>query len=199
MQGGTPIPEDEVRQALARALEGVRRTAEPEEPLSAWIEWLRAHANDDTLEVLGVLLLVALIVGAIAVVGNLVLKHAFQRRPSAGEFVGGEGPEPDPAALARALAGAARAARDAGDLRLALRLFLQAVLVALGGRGDLELRPAWTNRELLARGKPSPAAQALLAPLVRELEPQEFGRAPVSAADVQRLEALLAEHLEGAP
>jgi hypothetical protein len=98
----------------------------------------------------------------------------------------------------RELAAAARAAGARGDLRLALRGYLHALLLALGGRGDLELNAAWTNRELLRRGRPSRAARALLEPLVRELEPKEFGRAAVGAADVERLAALLAPHLAGA-
>jgi hypothetical protein len=92
----------------------------------------------------------------------------------------------------------ARRARAGGDLRLALRLSFQALLLALGGRGDLEFRPTWTNRELLRRGKPSRAALALLDGLVRELEPKEFGRDQVRESDLDRLEALLERARAGA-
>lgn len=96
------------------------------------------------------------------------------------------------------LASASRRARAAGDARLALRLLFEAVLLALGGSGDLELCATWTNRELVRRGRHAPEARALLEQLVRELEPKEFGRAAIEPGDLARLEALLAPHLEAA-
>jgi hypothetical protein len=90
----------------------------------------------------------------------------------------------------------ARAARGSGDLRLALRLYLLALLHAFGGSGDLEYRPTWTHRELLRRGRPSPAARALLEDLIRELEAKEFGRASIDGGDLDRLEALLERRRE---
>jgi len=198
MQGGTPIPDEEVRQALAHALEGLHPADAPNRAARA-SRWLSEHLSDSSLALFGKALVVLLVLGVVVALVKLALRQVGQRRPSWGDPEAPSEAELEPAERARALARAARAARDGGDLRLALRLFLQAVLVALGGRGDLELRPAWTNRELLRRGNPSSAARALLAPLVRELEPMEFGHAPVGAADVRRLEALLDEHLEAAP
>lgn len=89
----------------------------------------------------------------------------------------------------------ARAAFARGDLKLALRMELFALVVGLGGRGDLEYRDAWTNRELLFRGNPSPGSRAFLVPLVEELEPKEFGRDEVTPDDVERLERLCEHHL----
>ncbi len=100
--------------------------------------------------------------------------------------------------VAELRAEAARA-RAAGDLRLALRLLLFALVVGLGERGDLRYREAWTNRELLERGRPRPAVDALLRPLVVELEAKEFGNEPTVSADVERLETLCARWLDGAP
>ena len=89
----------------------------------------------------------------------------------------------------------AREARTAGDLRLALRKQFFALVLGLGTRGDLEFRAAWTNRELLRRGRPSPEIAALLEPLVVEFERKEFGNEPVDERDLDRLEALYVEHL----
>jgi len=83
-----------------------------------------------------------------------------------------------------------RAAREKGDLALALRLAFFALVVGLGRRGDLEYRDAWTYRELFERGRPSPEVRARLAPLFVELERKSFGREPTSAADVEQIEAL---------
>ena len=92
----------------------------------------------------------------------------------------------------------ARAALAANDLRLALRLYFLALLLILGGRGDLVFRDSWTNREHLRRGKPSRRARSVLEPLVRELEAKDFGDRPIVEADLERLEALVARHQGGA-
>jgi hypothetical protein len=89
---------------------------------------------------------------------------------------------------------AAREARQAGNLRLALQKQFFALVLGLGERGDLEFRDAWTNRELLALGSPSREVQAVLAPLLVELEPKEFGREPVLEHDLNRLEELAANY-----
>jgi hypothetical protein len=90
----------------------------------------------------------------------------------------------------------ARAAEAARDLSLALRLYLFALVVGHGECGDLEFRPAWTNRELLTRGHPSPEIAAELRALLDDLDPKVFGRAGVTPRDVERIrgrcEALLA-------
>jgi len=89
----------------------------------------------------------------------------------------------------------AREARAAGDLPLALRLTFFALVVGLGRRGNLEYRDAWTNRELLARGRPSSDVSSLLSPLVEELDRKMFGHDETTEADVERLEALCARWL----
>ena len=92
----------------------------------------------------------------------------------------------------------ARAARARGDLPLALRLFFFALVVGLGRVGDLEYHDAWTNRELLQRGSPSPQVARSLEGVVRELDLKGFGRVPTVAGDVDRLEALCSRLLGGA-
>jgi hypothetical protein len=89
----------------------------------------------------------------------------------------------------------AAAARAAGDLRLALRKNLFALILGLGGRGELEYRDAWTNRELLFRGKPAPEMREMLASVVTELEAKEFGHEQVFPGDVNRLEELCEQYL----
>lgn len=101
------------------------------------------------------------------------------------------------ARVAAALEGA-RTAREAGDRTLALRLYFLALVLGLGGRGDLDYRDTWTNRELLERGQPSPQAAAVLAPLVADLDAQVFGGAPTSDADVDYLADLCARWLSAA-
>lgn len=88
----------------------------------------------------------------------------------------------------------ARAKRAFAD---ALRFYAWALVVGLSERGDLEYRDAWTNRELVERGRPRPEALRVLAPLVPELDAKSFGHEPALEADVERLERLCREHLGG--
>jgi len=192
------IPAEAVRAGLARVLERAE-FREPESLLQQFLDWLLERLGARELTALGDVFRVLLALGAGALLFYLIRRFARAARPREGEL------EPAlPAAgtslQARlaALAAAARDARARGDLRLALRYLFLALLLALGGRGDLEFRPMWTNRELLRRGHASGETRALLESLVRELEPKEFGRAAVSAADVERLERLLAPHLASA-
>jgi hypothetical protein len=195
MQAAELIPAESVRAELARVLER-SEFHEPKSLLASFMDWLLPRLGAREVEILGDVVRGLLFAGA-----ALVLVLAARRIARA--FLGRSRPpeaaaRPAPAALEARLvelAAAARAARGQGDLRGALRLLFRALLLALGGQGDLEVRPAWTNRELLRRGRPSGATRALLEGLVRELEPKEFGRAPVGAADVERLEGLLAPHL----
>lgn len=90
----------------------------------------------------------------------------------------------------------ARAAEAKGEWVEALRLDFFALVVGLGQRGDLEYRDAWTNRELLARGEPSPALAQVLAPLVHELDARSFGGLGADRADVRRF-ASVCERLLG--
>ena len=93
-----------------------------------------------------------------------------------------------------------RRARDAerrGELVLALRLYFFALVVGLGEVGVLEYRDAWTNRELLERGRPSSAVRARLAPLVQALDRKSFGGDEVSLEDVRDLERIGRELVVG--
>lgn len=110
----------------------------------------------------------------------------------------GAGAEPRRRQVA-ALLQRARRAEDGGELTAALRAYLFALVVGLGERGDLEFRPGWTNRELLARGRPRGDVRARLAALFDELDPKTFGRAPVEVEDVRRVAALCERWLPGAP
>lgn len=89
----------------------------------------------------------------------------------------------------------ARAAEGRGDGIEALRLYFFALVVGLGERGDLEYRDAWTNRELLERGDPSPRVEQQLAPLVAALDAHSFGRVPAGERDVRRFSDLCARWL----
>lgn len=95
------------------------------------------------------------------------------------------------------LLAAARAARASGDVVAALRLHFWALVIGLSERGDLEYRDAWTNRELVERGRPRPEVERLLAALVPGLDAKSFGHAPASDADVEELAQLCREHLGG--
>ena len=93
----------------------------------------------------------------------------------------------------------ARDAEAAGDWLGALRLHFFALVVGLGQRGDLEYRAAWTNRELLARGEPTPAVAAALRPLVVELDARSFGTLEAGPDDVRRFAAACDRMMEAAP
>ena len=84
----------------------------------------------------------------------------------------------------------ARRANERGEHVLALRLEFTALVCGLGERGDLEYRDSFTNRELLERGRPGREAEALLRPLVPELDQKSFGGEPASHADFVRMSAL---------
>lgn len=194
----TSIPAERVRDELAGILARIE-LRQRESLLERLIDWLAPHLRTDEVQGVGDVLQ-ALFVAAAVVVVILLVRRAWLtfRAPGLEREEAAAAEARDARERVRELAASARAARAAGDLRLGLRLLFQALLLALGGRGELELCAAWTNRELLRRGKASRATRALLEPLVRELEPKEFGSAPVSAADLERLEALLAPHLAAA-
>ena len=154
------------------------------------VEWL---SFEGTVSGLKLLYWIVLSAAALLLVWLVVhgLRTAWRTRATSTISAAPE----DPRARALALSRAAAEARRAGDLRLALRLYVSAVALGLGQRGEVEYRDAWTNRELLARGQPGPRALELLLPLVRELEPAEFGRAAVRESDVDRLERVCDELL----
>jgi len=91
----------------------------------------------------------------------------------------------------------AREAQAAGDWTRALRLYFFALVVGLGQRGELAYDDAWTNRELLERGHPSPAVLELLGPLVGELDAHSFGLRPTNAREVSRFAGLCDRLLGG--
>lgn len=192
------VPAERVQAELAAIL-ARSELRERDSLLERLIDWLAPHLRTEEVQVLGDVLLALLV--AAAVVGlSFLVRRAWLvfRAPGLEEAQDALAEGRDVCARVHELAAAAQAARERGDLRLGLRLLFQALLLALGGRGDLELRAAWTNRELLRRGQVSRPTRALLEPLVRELEPMEFGSAPVGAHDLERLEALLAPHLAAA-
>lgn len=82
-----------------------------------------------------------------------------------------------------------------GEHGLALRLWLFALLVGLGEKGELEYRDAWTSRELVERGNPSAAVRARLAPLLDELERASFGGLAVGADEAARVRDFVADWL----
>ncbi len=91
----------------------------------------------------------------------------------------------------------ARRAQEAGERTRALRLYFLALVVGLGARGELDYDDAWTNRELLERGHPSPEVRRLLAPLVGELDAHSFGGRPTADEEVRRFALLCERMLDG--
>jgi hypothetical protein len=189
----------------ALAAEEVRRTLDEvlaRDPFrgrdSWWSRWIERlferidlpHLGTGAGAVLfGMLAVVGIALGALVLVRRV--RDARGTRASSVRTPQRSGAE---AARARAaeLLRAARAARERGDLTLALRLTFFALVVGLGKRGALEYHDAWTNRELLARGRPQPDGEALLAPWLADLERKSFGGEPTQVADVERMEALCA-------
>lgn len=184
----------EVAAALERVFE--RPELRPDE--SGWFD--RAFAR--LLEVLGGLdpdpeaawTLLWIAVGAVVLLGTWIasrfLAGAARRRQV--ESVASpalRAPVDLEARLAEWRARAA-AARTAGDLTLALRLEFFALLLALSRRGDLELRDAWTPREMLERGRPSATARAALEPWLSELDARLFGTRGVSPDALRRFDEL---------
>lgn len=189
MQAQAPIPAERVVHELERVLAG-REFRRSNSLLEEFAEWLDRTISPGEIG----LAAEALVWGALGLAAVLFLHALWRLRARRGAPAIEAEALPGPGVrerLSELLTLAARA-RAAGDLRLALRLFLFALIVGLGERGDLRYHGAWTNRELLRRGQPGPAARALLEPLVAELEAKEFGREPVTAADVERLAGLCA-------
>ena len=167
--------------------------------LQEFLEWLAQRLGAPQLDFLGELVPWLF---SIALAGGILFLLAQLwkvRRQATGDWTVAE--ETAGPSIHERIAGLlerARTARAAGDARLALRLYFLALLLALGGRGDLVFRDSWTNREHLRRGKPSRRARTVLEPLVRELEAKDFGDRPIGEADLERLETLVARHHGGA-
>lgn len=87
---------------------------------------------------------------------------------------------------------AAQAERE-DALGRALRLYLHALVLGLGQTGALKFRAAWTNRELVRRGKPSPEIAATLEALLDRIDPVTFGGREPDPESVSELRALCNE------
>jgi len=185
-----------VRDVLAR-----REFAGSDSMLADFLEWLlgRLGSGDSAWSRAASIgeLLFAIVLGLLAA----ALLYALVRFVAAGRLRGararderGFGGTPVHERV-RALRREAAAARARGELRLALRKLVFALVLGLGERGDLRYRDSWTVRELLRRGRPSEEARGVLVPLVSELEAKEFGRVEATGQDLDRLEALCERHL----
>jgi Domain of unknown function (DUF4129) len=183
-----------VRASLERVLAREGIPALPREP--SWIErWLSELMTSlggaaEGLD-LARLLLIVLGVMAVALVVGLVLPRVRSRASSSSA-------DQDPTAQqrrarARELRLQARQAEEGGDLALALRLGLFALVVALSEEGTLDFRPAWTDRELLARGAPPLRVRERLEALLDAFEPKTFGGVSTEPGDLRALEALAGE------
>lgn len=185
----------EVAAALERAFARPELTPQEPSPLERGLERLFAalpNFDADPAAAWTLLWVVAIVVAlACAWVLVRVLSLSGRRRAAEAEAEVGA-PAIDVEARLADLRARAEAARRAGDATLALRLGFFALLVALSRRGDLELRDAWTHREMLERGRPSAPIREALEPLLGELDAMLFGGRGVSAEDLQRFDALSA-------
>ena len=189
----------EVRAALERVLE--HPDLRPREPdlLERGLQRLLETFGAVDVEPRAAWTILWLATAALAVLGGWLVARAIVGRAralAAAPGVGEERSAPvDLEARLAELRARAEAARAAGDLKLALRLSFFALLVALSRRGDLELREAWTPREMLERGRPSARARATLEPWLAELDLLLFGASAVSPDDLARFDALRASLL----
>ncbi len=186
------------REEVREALEGVlrRRTDEPPSLLDRVLEWLGDVLGAEGSRAVGeVVLWIVLVVLAVLLVVFLVRIARDGWNPTARLELETAAAGPTVAERVALLRAEAAQARARGEHRLALRKLFFALVLGLGSRGDLEFRDAWTYHELLARGRVTRARDALLAPLVNELEAKEFGDEPVHPADLERLEELCDRHL----
>jgi len=166
-----------------------------ENPLLAWLSDLLERIGDflsgsgggggfsDFLAVLGWVVLGLVLVALVMLIVSRLRRRSRPLRvdPPVADVV---------AERVAELLAAAREAEQAGDLLLALRLYFFALVVGLGKRGELRYRDAWTNRELLERGRPSASVRTKLAPIVRDLDRKSFGGERVDEEDVRRLKEL---------
>jgi hypothetical protein len=136
-------------------------------------------------------LVFALLIVAVVLVGWFVGRSIRRRNRAAASTTASTDPLVVRRARVAELRERASEAQLAGDHLLALRLWFTALVVGLGEVGDLDYRDGWTNRELLERGRPRPAVEAALAPLVGELDAKSFGGVPATAADATAMERLV--------
>jgi hypothetical protein len=195
MQAPAPATPEEVAEQLRRILAGSEFRSD-QSLLGEALDWLLQRLSPggvlDATEVASWVLLglFALLLASVLV---QLLRSGLPRSSRNGP--GSAAGQVDPLTRIRELLLDAAAARSAGHLKRALRLYFFALLVGLGERGDLRYHDAWTNRELLHRGRPEPPVRELLEPLVGALEGKEFGREPVRDEDVEELRALCERHL----
>lgn len=190
---GAPADPEAVRAALERVLAGSEfqeQESALDEGLGRLWDWLGGLGLPGVLGRILPVLLLAL--------GAWWLWRATRARRGAAASRPATATPPALGARAAAALAAARAARAAGDAREALRQYGLALVLALGAEHALEFRAAWTERELLRRGRPEPDARALVEGLLGELEAKRFGRAAVAEADLERLDLLCAGHVEAA-
>lgn len=187
---GQGIDGERIEQALAQVLEREHLPEMPAEP--GGVEWFLHGMFDDVT--LDTSISPRLALGLALVVALVLIVVWLRSRPACSRSVTDHGvASGSRAARALELLAAARAARAAGDHELAARLYLFALVVRHGERGDLEFRAAWTDRELLERGRPSAEVRERLGALLDELEPRTFGSEPVRAEDVERLASAYSE------
>ena len=204
-QGGSAEPA-QVRAAIDEILAGSefqQGTSWLDRALHAIGEWLSelfpGLASNGGLFVEAARILVWIVLIAVAVfLGWIVARALLHLRPAAASVSGPSADREDDRALRVArLRREARGALSRGEHVLALRLEFTALVVGLGERGDLEYRDAYTNRELLERGKPGAEAERVLRPIVPELDRKSFGGEPADAGDFARLSALCDRLLAG--
>lgn len=188
---------EEVRRAIDEILAGREfgRSTTAIERITTWIsEFLKSLLPDGfidpaTLGNLAVAIVWVVLAAAAGLVVWAVVRTVRFRREHEVAAAAATPVESRARRVAR-LRAEARAANQRGEHVLALRLEFTALVCGLGERGDLEYRDAFTNRELLERGRPGREAEALLRPLVPELDRKSFGGEPASHADFVRLSAL---------
>ena len=194
-----PVDAERVHEVLRSIME---REGIPREPAEsgALTQWLADKFGSlfDGLEGSSDALIVVLIVLSVAFVITLGIAAA---RGRAGRWRGRDARRVEKSQAVRLrveeLRARARAAEMDGDLVLALRTHLFALVVGLGEVGDLEFRPTWTDRELLERSHPEPRVKQWLGGLLDDLDPMTFGHRLVSVEDVRRLDGLSAKVLSG--
>ncbi len=191
MQAPDSIPRGEVA-AMVQDVLARREFGQGESMIEELVAWVAARFESGGAIEAGQFLF-ALVVSLLVGVPLYLLARfvAAGRLRHAGAEDGQDGAGgPTIAQRVRELRRQARAARERGERRVALRKLLFALVLGLGERGDLQYRDAWTNRELLRRGRPAPEVERFLAPLVVELEAKEFGREAATEADLDRLESI---------
>ena len=194
-----PVDVEHVRDVLRAVMEREGIPREPSEP-GALMRWL-ADEFGALFEGLGEssgFLIVTLIVLSLAFLAAIIFA-AVRGRAGRWRARARRSVERSEAVRLRVeeLRSRARSAEIAGDLVLALRTHLFALVVGLGEVGDLEFRPTWTDRELLERGNPEPRVKRWLGGLLDELDPKTFGQQVVTVDDVRRVDGLSAQVLSG--